>query len=97
MKLNEEKTEFIVFIRKKSPVQVVIRAGENKVTAQEKITILGVTLDRNMILDRHVVNICRCIYMNIRKIRRIKLYLSDYAIKMLVQTTVTVRLDHCNS
>ena len=37
------------------------------------------------------------IYMNIRKIRRIRPYLADYAVRTLVQTTVTVRLDYCNS
>ena len=33
----------------------------------------------------------------IRKIRRIRPYLTDYAVRTLVQTTVTVRLDYCNS
>ena len=35
--------------------------------------------------------------MNIRKIRRIKKYLTYEAFKILVQCTVTVRLDYCNS
>ena len=35
--------------------------------------------------------------MNIRKIRRTRPYLSDYAVMTLVQTIVTVRLDYCNS
>ena len=35
--------------------------------------------------------------MNIRKIRHIRPYLTVYAVKTLVQTTVTVRLDYCNS
>ena len=30
LKLNEEKTEFIVFSRNKSPAQVVIKAGESR-------------------------------------------------------------------
>ena len=35
--------------------------------------------------------------MNIRNIRRIRPYLSDYAARTLVQTIVTVRPDYCNS
>ena len=35
--------------------------------------------------------------MNIREIRRIRPYLTDYVVRTLVQTTVTVRLDYCNS
>ena len=36
-------------------------------------------------------------HMNIRKIRRIRKYLTYEAVKTLVQCTVTVRLDYCNS
>ena len=35
--------------------------------------------------------------MNIRKIRRIRKHLTYEAVKTLVQYTVTVRLDYCNS
>ena len=35
--------------------------------------------------------------MNIRKIRRIRKYLTYEAVKTLVHCTVTVRLDYCNS
>ena len=35
--------------------------------------------------------------MNIRKIRRIRKYLTYEALKTLSQGTVTVRLDYCNS
>ena len=35
--------------------------------------------------------------MNIRKIRRIRKYLTYEAVKTLVQCTVTVRFDYCNS
>ena len=35
--------------------------------------------------------------MNIRKIRRIRKYFTYEAVKTLVQCTVTVRLDYCNS
>ena len=69
----------------------------NDAAAQDTVKILGVTLDRNMTLERQVINTCKSIYMNIRKIRRIRPNLTDYAVRTLVQTTVTVRLDYCNS
>ena len=74
-----------------------IKAGNNDAAAQDTVKILGVTLDRNMTLERQVINTCMSIYMNIRKIRRVRPYLTDYAVRTLVQTTVTVRLDYCNS
>ena len=97
LKLNEEKTEYIIFSRNKTPVHDAIKAGNNDAAAQDTVKILGVTLDRNMTLERQVINTCKSIYMNIRKIRRIRPYLTDYAVRTLVQTTVTVRLDYCNS
>ena len=33
-----------------------------------------------MTLERQVINTCKSIYVNIRKIRRIRPYLSDYAV-----------------
>ena len=56
--------------------------------------VLGVTLDRNMTLERQVINTGKSIYMNIRTIRRIRPYFTDYAVRTIVQTTVTVRLDY---
>ena len=68
LKLNEEKTEYIIFIRNKTPVHDAIKAGNNDAAAQDIVKILGVTLDRNMTLDRQVINTYKIIYMNIRKI-----------------------------
>ena len=70
LKLNEEKTEYIIFSRNKTSVHDAIKAGNNDAAAQDTVKILGVTLDRNMTLERQVINTCRSIYMNIRKIRR---------------------------
>ena len=97
LKLNEEKTEYIIFSRNNTPVRNAIKAGNNDAAAQDTVKILGVTQDRNMTLERQVINTCKSIYMNIRKIRLIRPYLTDYAVRTLVQTTVTVRLDYCNS
>ena len=97
LKLNEEKTEYMIFSRNKAFVHNAIKAGKNDAAAQDTVKILGVTLDRNtcMTLERQVINTCKSIYMymNIRKVRRIRPYLTDYAVRTLVQTTVTVRLD----
>ena len=97
LKLNEEKTKYIIFSRNKTTVHDAIKAGNNDAAAQDTVKILGVTLDRNMTLERQDINTCKSIYMNIRKIRRIRPYLTDYAVRTLVQTTVTVRLNYCNS
>ena len=84
LKLNKEKTEYIIFSRNKTTVHDAIKAGNNDAAAQDTVKILSVTLDRNMTLERQVINTCKSIYMNIRKIKRIRPYLTDYAVRTLV-------------
>ena len=50
-----------------------------------------------MSLDQQISSISRSVHMYIRKIKRIRMYLSYFALKTLIQSTVTVRLDYCNS
>ena len=50
-KLNEEKTESIIFSRDTTPVHDAIKADNNDAAAQDTVKILGVTLDRNMTLE----------------------------------------------
>ncbi len=97
LQLNKEKTEIIVFSRCKEPKTIDLMIGNDTLQSKPTVKILGVTLDSNMSLNQHTTNTCRSIYMNIRKIKRIKHYLSTSALRILIQNMVTVRLDYCNS
>ena len=94
LKLNEIKIECIVFCRNKDPTNITLTIGRQSINSQRTVKILDVTFDNNMTFENHVSNIFRSIHMNIRKIRLIRKY---EAVKTLVQCTVTVRLDYCNS
>ena len=72
-----------------------IQIGTN--TIQQQCKILGVTLDAHMTLEKQISNTRRTSYMQIRKISSIRRYFTVDAVKTLVQATVTVRLDYCNS
>ena len=50
LKLNEEKTEYIIFSRNKTPVHDVNKTGNSAAAAQDTVKRLGVTLDRNITL-----------------------------------------------
>ena len=95
--MSKTKTECIVFSRNKDPTSITVTVGTQSIDSQHTVKILGVTFDNNMTFQNHVSNIWRSIHMNIRKIRRIRKYLTYEAVKTLVQCTVTVRLDYCNS
>ena len=68
-----------------------------KIEVSDYVKILGVTFDNRMILQKHITNICRSVNMHIRKINSIRRYLSNTAVRTLVQSIVIARLDYCNS
>ena len=47
--------------------------------------------------ERHITDICKSCYFNIRNIYRIRKFLSTEHTKILVNAFVTSRLDNCNS
>ena len=95
LKLNEDKTEFVIFstknnLRDNQSLAVV----KDKIEVSDYVKILGVTFDNRMTLQKHITNICRSVNMHIRKINIIRRYLSNTAV---VQSIVIARLDYCNS
>ena len=83
LKLNEEKTEFIILGAHPSQHNNLSPAiGRNVINPiSESIKILGVTLDSKMNMQKHIMNTCRSSYMYIRKINSIRRYLSEHATK----------------
>ncbi len=97
LQLNEEKTSFIIFCHDKQHTTMTLKLGDKLIPSTTSIKILGVIFDSNMTLELHIINICKSVHMHIRKIRHIRKYLSDFAVKTLVQCTVISRIDYCNS
>ena len=50
-----------------------------------------------MTLTKHISGTCKSAYMHIRKIRSIRKFLTDKAVKTLRQSVVISRLDYCNN
>ena len=99
LKINEDKTVFIIFYAKHYTYdRMSIQIGTNTIQHNNNVKILGVTLDAHMTREKHISNTCRTSYMQIRRISSIWRYPTVYAVKKtLVQDTVTLRLDYCNS
>lgn len=98
LKLNEEKTEFIVFKPKNTILDTQqLTISGNIIKESEHVKILGVTFDNNMTMQKHITNTCRSANIYIRKIRSIRRYLTIDAVRTLVQAVVISRLDYCNS
>ena len=100
LKINEDKTEFIIFNTKgNSGNKFTIEIGNNVIHMSEHVKILGVYLDTAMTLEKQISTTCRTAYtcMQIRIINSIRQYLTESAAKTTIQMMVVSRLDYCNS
>ena len=101
LKLNDDKTEAILFHTNKSfsdnskPDSIVV--GNSSIYFSPSARNLGYIITQDMSLDAHISHICRTAYIAIRQISSIRHYLSLHATKILVCSFVLSRLDYCNS
>ena len=101
LKLNETKTKIIIF---GSPsfhdfldsTSVFLHSGE-EIDLVDSIKFLGVFLDKHLSLNDHVNKLSSHCYMLLRNIRSIRRYLSQSQCELLVNASVTSRLDFSNS
>ena len=100
LKLNEGKTELIVFNGKRRGdpyADLSLTLGGNTITPAPVVKNLGVYLDKALTMEDHITNVVRVCNFQIRNIQRIRSSLTEDACKMLVHSLVTSRLDYCNS
>ena len=101
LKLNPDKTEFIVFgskihrekLNKSFPVNIL----GNFLSPVGEVRNLGVWFDSDFSFSRHVQNICKSCFAQIRDLRHLQGYLTHHAALMAANALVGSRLDYCNS
>ena len=100
LKLNQDKTEFIVFCPKSQmndlPAFTLDFCG-TIVSDVSCVKNLGVYLDKSLNMEKQVSNIVRSCSNQIRAIGRIRSYITVDACKSLVSSLVTSRLDYGNA
>jgi hypothetical protein len=100
LKMNDEKTELIIFGSSKQTTKVertYIRVGASDVMANECVKYLGVWLDSQMTLEKHVLEKCRIASYNLHNIQRIRKYLTMDTCRTIVQAMVISHIDYANS
>ena len=99
LKINDSKTEFIVF---RSPQLkcdlsgLSVNVGESMITQSSKVRDLGVTFDQFLNFDDHITAICRSTHFHIRNIGKIRNLLSYNACSTIIHALISCRLDYCN-
>ena len=100
LKLNDEKTELVVFTSRRSVVEqqeVSMTIGDAEVRSSQTVKNLGVLEDPALSMTSHVNAVCKSSFYHLRNISRIRCYLSEEAAKILVHSLVISRLDYGNS
>ena len=99
LKLNNDKTEFILFVSK-PPLDKcttkTLNVNNTEITLADKIKYLGVLLDWTLNLKQHIISKCQIAMLNIQCIKNIRHLLTQEATEILVLGTVMFHLDYCN-
>ena len=101
LKINPDKTEIIVF-RPQNPYNPItingtILADGTCVRFSNSAKNLGVYLDSALNLRTHIDNVSSHCYSLLRNIGRIKGFLSQKQLEMLIHAVISSRIDYCNS
>ena len=101
LKLNDDKTECLLIVSNRTslpnPHPTSIHIGDTDIPFSLQAKNLGVTLTNNLSMEKHVTNICRSAYIEMRRISNIRHYLTTDATKTLLCAFVLSKLDYCNS
>ena len=100
LKMNSDKTEVLVIRPKNSKVALQLPSltvGNTCVTPSEHCRNIGVIMDSHATMQRHVNATCRGAYFHLRNIARIKNCLDNIALKDIIRSLITTKLDYSNS
>ena len=100
MKINPDKTELLLLYPPSLNREVVIKGvfiEEQCIRFSEQVKNVGVTLDKNLNMNKHVNNIVSHCYKILKDIGSIKKSLQRNHMERLVHAVISSRLDYCNS
>ena len=100
LKMNDSKTEIIVFGSAQQLKKVTLQAlrvGDCVVRVTDCVRNLCVQFDAEMTMESHVTAVCRSAIFHLRNISRVRRFLTAAATEQVVHAIVTSRLDIGNA
>ena len=101
LKLNPDKTEFIIFgsklQREKLNKSIPVNILGTLLSPVGAVRNLGVWFDSDFSFSKHVQNICKSCFAQTRDLTHLRGYLTHHAALMAANALVGSRLDYCNS
>ena len=100
LKFNDGKTDAMIasscYSRIK-PAPIPLMVGDTLIFPSPTVRNLGVTFDSHLSFDAQIRGVCKTSFYHIRRIARIKKFLSRPSIILLIYSFVFSHLDYCNS
>ena len=100
IKFNEAKTDALVVHSKSSrckPAALPLIVGESSILPSDSVRNLGVILDKHLTMQQQIGSICRTSFYQLRRIAKIRKFLSRPAAAQLVSAFVLSHIDYGNS
>ena len=100
LQLNPDKSEAMLLGTRQRLATIElpsINVAGSPIELVPSLKSLGVTIDSGLTFDRHINNICRASYFNIRALRQIRSALTRETARSVAASLVQTRLDYCNS
>jgi len=102
LQLNPTKTEFILFGIRRNLAKLsndcrAIIVDSSVIQCTDVVRDLGVLLDSEMSMQRHISKVTSVCFYHLRRLHQIRNYVSQSVMAQLVTSLVITRIDYCNS
>jgi hypothetical protein len=100
IQLNDPKTDALVVFSefsKRKPAKIDLVVGAASITSSSSVRNLGVILDENLTMRQQITKTCRSANFHLRRIAKVRKYLSRSATAQLVSAFVLSQMDYGNS
>jgi hypothetical protein len=100
LKMNDDKTEILILGTKTKLQQTNTQSMtffNCTIPFAKSARNLGVYLDCHLTMDTHINQLCKSLYFHLRRISRIRQYLTTDAANKLAVSLILSRLDYCNT
>ena len=71
--------------------------GNDLIKPSKEVKNLGVWLDPSLTMNTHINKTCSIAFYHLYNLRRIRKYLSQESVEILIHTLIYRRIDYCNS
>ena len=101
LKLNQDKTEFVIFAsptHQRHLQDITLRLDDHtSIPPSNSVKMLGCVLDKQLNMNDQITSVSKSVNYHLRNIGRIRKYVDKETCHTIVRTLITSRLDYCNS